>query len=143
MPSDVPWGKAPGLVKLIYEDQALGLIATDRNASHLAEQLAVKSFVPLIAISADRNLTAVNIPWIFRLPPDTSIEDALGCFSPQPRNRDPTGDGCAKPWPRVRRSAAKCASRLTANCKHTKARRRTARTSTLCKSLGNRSLTGL
>ena len=68
------------LVKLIYEDQALGLIATDRNSSHLAEQLAVKAFVPLIAISADHSLTAVNIPWVFRLPPDTSIENALRCF---------------------------------------------------------------
>jgi branched-chain amino acid transport system substrate-binding protein len=67
--SDVPWGKASAeLVKLIYEDHALAVIATDRNASHLAEQLAVKAFVPLIAMAADRTLFAANIPWIFRLP---------------------------------------------------------------------------
>ena len=59
--SDVPWGKASAeLVKLIYEDDALAIIATDRNSSHLAEQLAVKAFVPVIAISADRDLTAVK-----------------------------------------------------------------------------------
>jgi branched-chain amino acid transport system substrate-binding protein len=67
--SDVPWGKASAeLVKLIYEDHALAMIATDRNASHLAEQLAVKAFVPLIAMSGDRALFAANIPWIFGLP---------------------------------------------------------------------------
>lgn len=64
-------------MKLIYDDQALGLISSGRNASHLAEQLAVKAFVPLIALSADRSLTSINIPWIFRLPPDASVEDAL------------------------------------------------------------------
>ncbi len=81
VPSDVPWGKASaGLVKLIYDQEVLGLIATDRNSSHLAEQFAVKSFVPLIAISADHTLTSVNIPWVFRLPAETSIEDALSRF---------------------------------------------------------------
>jgi ABC-type branched-subunit amino acid transport system substrate-binding protein len=76
--SDVPWGKASAeLVKLIYDDHALAIVATDRNSSHLAEQLAVKAFVPVIAISADRDLTAVNIPWVFRLPADTPAADAL------------------------------------------------------------------
>jgi hypothetical protein len=76
--SNVPWGKASQeLVKLIYQDQALALIATDRNSSHLAEQLAVKAFVPLIAVSADHSLTSVNIPWVFRVPPDTSVKEAL------------------------------------------------------------------
>ena len=79
--SNVPWGKASQeLVKLIYQDQALALIATDRNSSHLAEQLAVKAFVPLIAISADHGLTSVNIPWVFRVPPDTNVQEALRCL---------------------------------------------------------------
>ena len=78
VPADVPWGKAStGLVNLIYDREALGLIATDRNSSHLAEQLAAKSFVPLIAVSADHTLTSVNIPWVVRLPADTPVEDAL------------------------------------------------------------------
>ena len=76
--SEVPWGKAStALVKLIYEDRALALIAGDRNSSHLAEQLAVKAFLPVIALSSDRTLTSVNIPWIFRLPANTSMADAL------------------------------------------------------------------
>jgi ABC-type branched-subunit amino acid transport system substrate-binding protein len=76
--SDVPWGKASAeLVKLIYDDHALAILATDRNSSHLAEQLGVKAFVPVIAISADRDLTALNIPWVFRLPAGTPVADAL------------------------------------------------------------------
>jgi len=33
-----------------------------RNASHLAEQLAAKVFIPVVALSADVSLTAVNLP---------------------------------------------------------------------------------
>jgi branched-chain amino acid transport system substrate-binding protein len=76
--SDVPWGQASSkLVKLIYDNGALAMIATDRNSSHLAEQLAVKAFVPTITLSADRTLTSVNIPWIFRLPGETDAAGAL------------------------------------------------------------------
>jgi hypothetical protein len=56
------------------------MISTDRNTSHLAEQLAIKAFVPLVAISSDKSLTSVNIPWIFRLPQETALEDALRCI---------------------------------------------------------------
>ena len=76
--SEAPWGKASGeLVKLLYQEHALGIIAAGRNPSHLAEQLAVKAFAPLIAISSDKSLTGVNIPWIFRLPAGTAVADAL------------------------------------------------------------------
>lgn len=79
--SEVPWGKASAeLVNLIYQDNALGIISAGRNPSHLAEQLAVKAFVPLIAVSSDKALANVNIPWIFRLPAETSFADALGCL---------------------------------------------------------------
>jgi branched-chain amino acid transport system substrate-binding protein len=78
IPSDGPWGKASAeLVKFIYGDNAFGMISMDRNASHLAEQLAVKAFMPLVAVSSDKTLTAVNIPWIFRMPAGTPVEDAL------------------------------------------------------------------
>jgi hypothetical protein len=76
--SQAPWGKASNeLVNLIYQGRALGIISAGRNPSHLAEQLAVKAFVPLIALSSDRSLTNVNIPWIFRLPAETPISDVL------------------------------------------------------------------
>jgi len=53
------------------------VIALDRPSSHLAEQIAVKAFVPVVAISSDRSLTSTNIPWIFRLPEDTPVDQAL------------------------------------------------------------------
>jgi branched-chain amino acid transport system substrate-binding protein len=78
IPSQLSWGKASDeLVKAVYQDHALALIALDRPSSHLAEQIAVKSFLPVVAISSDRVLTTTNIPWIFRLPEGTPIEQAL------------------------------------------------------------------
>ena len=78
IPSQLSWGKASDeLVTAVYEDHVLALVALDRSSSHLAEQIAVKSFIPVIAISSDRALTTTNIPWIFRLPEGTPIEQAL------------------------------------------------------------------
>ncbi len=78
IPSQLSWGRASDdLVKAVYQDHALALIALDRASSHLAEQIGVKAFVPVIAISADHTLTTTNIPWIFRLPQGTSLDRAL------------------------------------------------------------------
>src|SRR5665811_2195360 len=73
--------KRQELVNLLYQGNAVGIIAMGRNASHLAEQLAAKVFVPVIAISADSALTAVNLPWIFRLPAGAVLEDAVGAMA--------------------------------------------------------------
>ena len=62
----------------VYEHHVLGLIALDRPSSHLAEQIAVKAFLPVVALSSDRTLTSTNIPWIFRLPEGTPLQQALG-----------------------------------------------------------------
>jgi branched-chain amino acid transport system substrate-binding protein len=72
------WGAASTqLVHDLMDEHALAIVALDRAASHLSEQLALKSFVPVIALSNDKSLTAANIPWIFRLPPGTSPAAAL------------------------------------------------------------------
>jgi branched-chain amino acid transport system substrate-binding protein len=82
IPSDTAWGKASAdLVKAVYQEHVLAVIALDRPSSHLAEQIAVKSFVPVVAISSDRALTSTNIPWIFRLPEGTPLEQALRSLS--------------------------------------------------------------
>lgn len=82
IPSDTAWGKASDeLVKAVYQQHVLAIIALDRASSHLAEQIGVKSFVPIIAISSDRMLTSTNIPWIFRLPEGTPLRQALDCVS--------------------------------------------------------------
>ncbi len=82
IPTEGSWGKAStALVQAVYQDRALGIIALDRNCSHLAEQIGVKAFVPVIAISSDKMLTSTNIPWIFRLPASTAITDAVQIFA--------------------------------------------------------------
>ena len=82
VPSGTSWGKAStDLVKAIYERHALAVIALDRLSSHLAEQIAVKAFVPVMAITSDRALTSTNIPWIFRLPDGTSLQQAIKTVS--------------------------------------------------------------
>jgi ABC-type branched-subunit amino acid transport system substrate-binding protein len=76
--SDQNWGAASTqLVHALWDQQALAIIALDRDAAHLAEQLALKAFVPVIALSDDKMLTSTNVPWIFRLPYGTSPEIAL------------------------------------------------------------------
>jgi hypothetical protein len=80
--SEAQWGKAADeLVQLVYDSSLLGLVATDRDAAHLAEQIAAKTFIPVVAISNDRLLTSTNVPWIFRLDAGTPIEDAVRCLA--------------------------------------------------------------
>jgi branched-chain amino acid transport system substrate-binding protein len=67
--SNAPWGKATAeLVRLIYDEHVIAIVATDRNTSHLAEQLAAKAFVPVVTTSADKTLTSANVPWLFLAP---------------------------------------------------------------------------
>jgi branched-chain amino acid transport system substrate-binding protein len=76
--SDQNWGAASTeLVHALMDEHALAIVALDRNASHLSEQLALKSFVPVVALSSDKTLTSTNIPWIFRLQPETTPATAL------------------------------------------------------------------
>ena len=80
--SEAAWGKASNdLVKLVYDPDVIGLVATDRASAHLAEQIAVKVLVPVVAISGDRTLTSANVPWIFRLNAGTAPADAVRCLS--------------------------------------------------------------
>jgi branched-chain amino acid transport system substrate-binding protein len=76
--SDQNWGAASTqLVHALMDEHALAIVALDRDAAHLAEQLALKAFVPVVALSSDKTLTSTNIPWIFRLPPETTPAAAL------------------------------------------------------------------
>jgi ABC-type branched-subunit amino acid transport system substrate-binding protein len=102
--SDQNWGAAStGLVHALMDEHGLAIVALDRNAGHLAEQLALKSFVPVVALSGDRSLTSNNVPWIFRLPPDATpattlhmLAEALHRSGPNPeRLRDELASGDA------------------------------------------------
>ena len=72
------WGGAvTQLVHALTEEHPLAIVALGRDASHLSEQLALKTFIPVIALSNDKSLTSANIPWIFRLPDATAPAAAL------------------------------------------------------------------
>ena len=78
MESGQNWGAASTqLVHALMDEHPLAIIALDRDASHLSEQLALKSFVPVVALSGDKSLTSANIPWIFRLPAETPPASAI------------------------------------------------------------------
>jgi len=66
------WAASDDLVHAIMDQHALAIVALNRDAAHLAEQLALKTFVPVLALSSDKTLTSINIPWIFCLPDGTT-----------------------------------------------------------------------
>ena len=49
-----------------WDEHALAIVALDRNAAHLSEQLALKAFVPVVALSSDKDADidqcAVDLP---------------------------------------------------------------------------------
>jgi len=100
--SDQNWGAASTqLVHALMDQHALAIVALDRDAAHLSEQLALKAFVPVVAISDDKTLTSTNVPWIFRLPASATpaaalrlIESAAGQSGANPeRLRDVLASG--------------------------------------------------
>jgi branched-chain amino acid transport system substrate-binding protein len=71
--ADNPWGAgSKEALALVYDDRVwaiIGSIASD--STHIVEQIATKIWLPLISpIVSDPSLTHINLPWIFRLPPD-------------------------------------------------------------------------
>jgi branched-chain amino acid transport system substrate-binding protein len=72
-----PWGAgSKEVIKLVYQDSVWALIGSlDGKATHVAEQVITKAWVPLISpVSADPTLTYIRIPWIFRLPPNDQVQ---------------------------------------------------------------------
>jgi hypothetical protein len=72
------WGTASTeLVRALMDEHAVAIVALDRDSAHLSEQLALKSFVPVVALSDDRALTSADVPWIFRLPSSAAPAQAI------------------------------------------------------------------
>jgi ABC-type branched-subunit amino acid transport system substrate-binding protein len=65
------------LVHALMDDHALAILALDKDASHLAEQMALKSFVPVVELAAEKASVSTNIPWSFLLQPGTTPATAL------------------------------------------------------------------
>ena len=100
--SDQNWGAASTeLVHALWDQHALAIIALDRDAAHLSEQLSLKAFVPVVALSDDKTLTSTNVPWIFRMPAAASpaaalqlLQSAIARSGPNPeRLRDVLASG--------------------------------------------------
>jgi branched-chain amino acid transport system substrate-binding protein len=72
------WGTASTqLVHALMDEHTLAIVALDRDVAHLSEQLALKCFIPVVALSADKSLTSANVPWIFRLPREATPAEAI------------------------------------------------------------------
>jgi ABC-type branched-subunit amino acid transport system substrate-binding protein len=72
------WGAASTqLVHALMDDHAIAIVAVGRDSGHLAAQMALKCFVPVLALSDDKTLTQANVPWVFRMQETTSPASAL------------------------------------------------------------------
>ncbi len=66
---DGPWGiAAKQVVRLAYEDSVWVILGTlDGHHTHLAELIAAKAWVPVVAPwTSDRSVDYANVPWVFR-----------------------------------------------------------------------------
>jgi hypothetical protein len=91
--SDQNWGAASTqLVHALMDEHALAIVALDRASSHLSMQLALKAFVPVVALSDDKTLTSTNVPWIFRLPAGKTPADALQLVQVAERRSGPNAE---------------------------------------------------
>jgi branched-chain amino acid transport system substrate-binding protein len=72
-----PWGAgSKEVVRMVFEEGVWALIGgPDGETTHVAQQVATKAHLPLIApLSSDPSLTHTRVPWIFRLPPDDGAQ---------------------------------------------------------------------
>jgi len=70
--SDDPWGGGvKQLTRLVFEERVWAVVGgVDGSTTHLAEQIVVKSRLPLISpVSTDKSVNLANIPWMFSLAP--------------------------------------------------------------------------
>jgi ABC-type branched-subunit amino acid transport system substrate-binding protein len=74
-----PWAAgSKEVIRLVYGDRVWAIIGSRDGASHIAQQVAAKAYVPVIApLSSASSLTHTGVPWIFRLPPDDRIQARL------------------------------------------------------------------
>jgi ABC-type branched-subunit amino acid transport system substrate-binding protein len=75
----VPWAAgSKEVIRLVYEDRVWAIITSGDGAGHIAQQIAAKAYVPVIApLSSASSLTHTGVPWIFRLPPDDRQQASL------------------------------------------------------------------
>jgi len=74
-----PWAAgSKEMINLVYRDHVWAVIAFKDGAGHIAQQIAAKAYIPVIApITSEPSLTRARVPWIFRLPPDDKEQARL------------------------------------------------------------------
>jgi ABC-type branched-subunit amino acid transport system substrate-binding protein len=74
-----PWAAgSKEVIRLVYGDRVWAIIGFRDGAGHIAQQIAAKAHVPVIApVSSASSLTRAGVPWIFRLPPDDKMQARL------------------------------------------------------------------
>ncbi len=70
------WGRASSeIVRLVFDDRAVALITSaEGSAAHLAEQVGNRVGVPVLTLSSDSTTTQINIPWLFRVAPNDTVQ---------------------------------------------------------------------
>ncbi len=60
-----------GLTELIFDEEVLAVIgSTERRGTHLAETMAAKLHVPIVALcGTDPTITQIPLPWVFNVAP--------------------------------------------------------------------------
>lgn len=74
--ADEPWAAgSKEMIRLVYQDRVWAVIGSGNGACHIAQQIAAKAYVPVVApVSTTVTLTRTGVPWIFRLPPDHRVQ---------------------------------------------------------------------
>lgn len=74
-----PWAAGSReVIRLVYNDRVWAVIASRDGAGHIAQQIAAKAHVPVLApVSSASSLTHTGVPWIFRLPPNDKVQARL------------------------------------------------------------------
>ena len=78
--SGSPWSQGAGeLARMVYGEPVWAVIGSaSGEATHLAEQVAVKAGVPLVSpVSTDKTVNLANVPWIFSLAPGDHCQAPL------------------------------------------------------------------
>ncbi len=77
--SESPWaGGVNRVTRMVYEDKVWAILGSiDGAATHLAEQVVAKAFVPLVSPgSTDKTVSFAGVPWIFTLLPEDDVQAA-------------------------------------------------------------------
>jgi branched-chain amino acid transport system substrate-binding protein len=71
-----PWGLlGDEIIDLVLKEKVIAIVTcADGVTAHLSEQIGNKMGVPILTLSSDSTTTQINMPWIFRLGPNDTLQ---------------------------------------------------------------------